>query len=324
MRSTGILVIAALGAGLVAGSCRSSSSNSSSNTPEPYRAAKEDSTEEIGSYIVKLDRLLVQWNDAMSKPETKKTLDLRRALAGEIERRVKLRFDELRHQLEMSPVVRNREIVAAAIGFSRMPEALSPLINACADYIPTVREKALLGLSRLKDKNTPVDMIAAKLGPESTDGEQWNASLALKNLAEAGTNMAPALQYLRSGLGSLNPTVRVHCAVAVGHARDAASTPILINMLKDSRPLVAAAAASALGIMGDPETANALIDAMGSQEYAVRTEARSALKRMNNGQDLGPNAGPWRRWNQRAEASRAESRPAVEPVESQPSAALVM
>lgn len=293
--------------------------------PEPYVEGNE-TPKSIGVVITTLDKLLLQWNDAMSRPETRATFDLRLALLNEIRKTVTQRFDDLKNQLETSVVIRNREIVAAALGFSMKPEALNPLVSAATqDPVPAVREKALLGLSRLADLNTPIDLVASRLSIDFTDGEQWNASLALKNLAQAGAKMDVALPALRAGLGNRNPAIRVHCAAALGAAKDKLSTPLLVTLLKDDRALVAAAAAAALGIIGEPSTAGALVDSLGSNEYAVRTETRKALVRMNGGQDLGQEIGPWRRWQQHlemttkseaaAEAANSESRPASRPAE---------
>lgn len=248
----------------------------------------------------------------MGRPETQATLQLRRALQGEIQKFTIIRFDELRAELETSKTMRNREIIAAALGFSKKPEALNPLLAAAIqDPVPAVREKGLLGLSRLADLNTPVDLIASRLSADFTDGEQWNASLALQKLALAGAKMNDALPYMRSALASRNPTIRMHCAIGLGAAKDPAATPLLVLLLKDERALVAAAAANALGAIGDPSTAAQLIESMSSNEFAVRSEARKALARMNGGEDLGPEIGPWRRWLQHLELSKpAESRPA--------------
>ncbi|MFN0207188.1 MAG: HEAT repeat domain-containing protein [Planctomycetota bacterium] len=285
--------------------------------PEPYRPTAEPEIQSIGVTVKNLDKLLAQWNDAMQKPDTIRTIDLRRSLENELLKQTNLRFDELRTELETSWVMRNREVIAAALGFSKKPEAMVPLVNSVvSDPVPGVREKALLGLSRLADPNTPVDLVAGRLGADFTDGEQWNASLALKNLAAAGAKMDAALPALRENLKNRNPVIRVHCAIALGHARDTVSTPLLLSLLKDERALVGAAAADALGRIGDPETAKNLIDSLASQEYAIRTEARKALARMNNGEDLGPESGPWRRWLQKLELGKPASAPALEPAAS--------
>ncbi|MBI3818511.1 MAG: HEAT repeat domain-containing protein [Planctomycetes bacterium] len=315
----------ALACVILSAGCKSSEK---SNTPEPFNASPDDKPKSIGVVITTLDNLLAQWNDAMNKPETKQTLDRRFSLTNEIRKYSIQRFEELKLQLETSRVGRNREIIAAALGFSNKTEALNPLLTAALqDPDPSVREKGLLGLSRLADKNTPVELIADRLNVDYTEGEQWNASVALKRLAEAGTKMQPALPMIRKGLNHRNPTIRVHCAIALGAAHDAQSTPLLVTLLKDDRALVAAAAANALGQIGDPEVASALIDAMASTEYALRTEARAALTRMNSGQDLGADLGPWRRWLQHLELSPKKndapaSRPANLP-DSQPAAAAV-
>jgi HEAT repeat protein len=302
----------------LAASCKAGGRRS----PEPYRASVDTGPQPLGVVVKNLDALLAQWNDSMQKPDSVRTLDLRRSLENELLQQTNRRFEELRSELETSGVMRNREVIAAALGFSKRPEALSPLVNAVlSDPGPGVREKALLGLSRLGDKNTPVDIIAGRLNSDFTDGEQWNASLALKNLAAAGARMDAAIPTLRQNLHHRNPAVRVHCAIALGIIRDIPSVPALLTALRDERALVAAAAADALGRIGDPSAARLLVESLASQEYAVRTEARKALVRMNSGNDLGPESGPWRQWLQKLEiSSMPASRPGAEPAPSRPGA----
>ena len=271
---------------------------------EPYTPPDPDKPLPLGTYINKLDGLLQQWNKAMLLPETTKNRALRTGLQLELAKRVKARFDELRQQLETSNVERNRVIVAAALGFVREPRALNPLLNALNDPSPSVREHALIGLAELADPNTPVDIVALKLEGESSDAEQVNATLCLYRLAQEGIDVTKALPALRHGLDSRNPAVRVQSAAALGDAHDHESTPQLLAILHDDRQLAAAAAANALGKIGDTKTVPQLIEALSAPDYAVRDEARGALKRMNNGEDLGSEPGPWLRWKEKLDIGR--------------------
>lgn len=297
---------------------------------EPFTPTAPEKPLPLGVYISKLDDLLRQWNDAMLRPETPSIRSRRRGLELEIMKRVKQRFPELKAELEASPSIRNREILAAAIGFLREPEALNPLLGALHDPVPEVRAKALLGLSRLVDPNTPVDLVASFLAPDSTDSEKTNAALALYKLGAAGVDLTPVLPEIRLELTNPNPAVRVHCAAAVGEVRDRESIQRLVVMLRDERQLVAAAAANALGKIGDLRTSGALIEALSAPDFAVRDEARGALKRMNDGIDLGSEPGPWTRWREKLDIGGGlETRPWQEresrprPATSAPAAASV-
>jgi hypothetical protein len=287
---------------------------------EPFAPPSDEKPMPLGIYISKLDNLLLQWNDAMLKPETPNIRSRRSGLELEITKRVKQRFPELRRELEISNNVRNREILAAAIGFLKEPEALNPLLSALNDPVPEVRGKVLLGLSRLVDKNTPVEMVAAHLSSDCSEVEKVNAALALYKLAMGGVDMSRALPEIRRELSNANPAVRVQCAAALGEVRDKESIPKLTSMLHDERQLAAAAAANALGKIGDLKTSDALIEALSAKDFAVRDEARAALKRMNEGADLGAEPGPWLRWREKLDLGggtesrpEPESRPSVKP-----------
>ena len=54
-------------------------------------------------------------------------------------------------------------IAAAALGFTRDPEVLSPLLDALEDPDPRLVGNALLGLTILEDPNTPTERIASIL-----------------------------------------------------------------------------------------------------------------------------------------------------------------
>ncbi len=294
-----------LAAGLVlllgsSASCRSAPPESKPYAPAP----DEEPPVSIGVYVTKLDALVAQWNDAMTRPPTQRNLNLRLGLERELAKQVKQRFEELRATLESSRVTPARAILAAALGFAKEAGALNPILNALSDPAQDVRENALLGLGILADPNTPIDRVALHLSEERSEGEQSNAAFALKRLGQAGARMDGALPALRAGLRYPSGAVRLQCAAALGVVRDAPSGPELVVLLRDERSLVAAAAANALGQIGDPSAIPALIQGLAAKDLAVREESRSALTRMNSGEDLGADSGPWRRWWQQLSLSR--------------------
>lgn len=284
--------------------------SSNKSQPEKYsaEAIATDPDVPIGSVVNRLDTLLLQWNQALvGRPDTR-NLSFRHNLVLEIAKISKQRFDDLKHELESGAAVRNRAVIAAAIGFTKEQTALNPLISALNDPDPLVRENALIGIAQLADINTPVDLVADRLRPEESVQSQVNAGVALMRLADAGAKMDPILPNLRLALRNPNDAVKTHAAYALGAAKDTHATLELMGLVKNpgSRALVAAAAANALGKIGEPSAAPVLIEALGSPEMAVREEARRALKRLA-GDDLGAEAGPWRRWLQRGESRPQES-----------------
>lgn len=275
---------------------------------EPVARSEPEKPLPLGVYITKLDGLLRQWNEAKNRPETTQNLALRRSLEGEIQRRVEQRFDELRNELETGVAVRNRVVLAAALGFAKKPEALNPLIDAVHDPAPEVREQALLGLAQLCDPNTPADQVAELMSIDSTEVEQGHASLCLYRLAQSGVSIARALPTIRAGAKGRNPVVKVHCIAALGEAHDTESLDLLLSMLRSERGLAGAATANAIGKLGDTAAVSGLIEALSAPDYAVRVEARGALRRLNGGEDLGSEPGPWLQWSERI---GLQSRPAV-------------
>jgi HEAT repeat protein len=99
----------------------------------------------------------------------------------------------------------------------------------------------------------------------SESGEQNNKEVATSLIAD---------------LASHNDTKRVkarHSLVAMGKA----TVPLLTQALKSQNSLMRWEAAKALGEIGDPGTASALVDALEDEDFDVRWLAAEALTKLN-------------------------------------------
>ncbi|MEN6335050.1 MAG: HEAT repeat domain-containing protein [Phycisphaerales bacterium] len=84
---------------------------------------------------------------------------------------------------------------------------------------------------------------------------------------------------LRDALGKTSGAVKAGLVDSIGRRRDAAATPLLTPLLKDADAVVAVAAATALGRIGDQAAATALTAACDSRAAEVRTAVLDALLR---------------------------------------------
>jgi HEAT repeat protein len=102
-----------------------------------------------------------------------------------------------------------------------------------------------------------------------------------KSLSESrGQNKKEAATSLIADLASHNDTKRVkarHSLVAMGKA----TVPLLTEALKSQNSLMRWEASKALGEIGDPGTASALVDALEDEDFDVRWLAAEGLTKLN-------------------------------------------
>jgi HEAT repeat protein len=209
-------------------------------------------------------------------------------------------------------VRRNATNALAQIGES----AITPLMNALNDEQPTARWHALMALGgiaeRLEDAismQPAVESIAALL----RDPNKAVRAAAINTLGKIGR---PAADTLIAMLGDADSVVRSGATKALGQMGDAATEPLAaalsnpksavrqnaaaalgmispdtadwrqvaryINDLKDGDPIVRAAAAKMLGIMGGTRAVEPLISALADADYRVRLNAAEALGDLND------------------------------------------
>ena len=186
--------------------------------------------------------------------------------------------------------------------------AIKPLLEALADNEPSQRRVAVEILGYLGNENAAAPLLAAAEGDGDTDlrvqalaaaGAVAPATLAprFQALAEGperrlrgiatwglartgGRRSLPALRELaRQG----DPSVRAYAALGLGRARDGASRDALERLVREDRSIhVQAAAAWALGQLGDARSVPVLVAALRSRDGLVALAAASALGRIGD------------------------------------------
>lgn len=259
------------------------------NTPVP-----------IGQLLAQLDLSIQRWNELLISGTTRDDHEKARKLELWIQGEAHRRRTEIIEQLETG-APQNRTVAAMALGLTREAEAQSPLIAALGDPEPAVVSNALLGLGLLGRSDTPLDQVCVLLRTHADPALRSNAALCMAQLTGAGARADCALEAARFGLLDTEPTVRSHCALALGNLLDKASVDSLVDHLTDPVPLVAAASAKALGHIGKGvptekgKAARALVGALDGSKGIVKDEVRRNLLLLA-GVDHGKETKDWLEW----------------------------
>lgn len=209
----------------------------------------------IGEYLTHVSGQIKAWNNYQLSV-SKKDVPRRRAVENDLQRLTRTRLEELIDQLQMG-APRNRAISAAALGFTRTPEALGPLLAAVDDDDPEVQRKALFGLGVLADPDTILDPVLEQVTDAVSETTRLNASYAVmqvlgsRELEQRLNTEERHLESLRSALFDPEPGVRVHTAKAIQLTGDVDSLDILGDLLEDDAALVIRAAAQAIRGIGE-------------------------------------------------------------------------
>lgn len=270
-------------------------------TPEPVEGAplerpKIQPEDPIGKFLADADNAIYQWCKLALTARTAAQKNQQRALEGVLVDRASRRCDELVAELSGGPPI-NRIRAAAMLGFSRKPEAQSPLLAALSDPHPDVVHNALLGLAVLGRADTPLDPIcnAAEFAEDPQTRAQ--AAFALRSILNAGGSGTCAIGTARRGLADSEPFVRSQCALALGLLGDEESVPAIEGQMLDERPHVQSAAVEALLLMTERNAktkgpvGRALVKTWGAAEDGklIKSLAMDALVRIadvNYGTDL--------------------------------------
>ncbi len=203
----------------------------------------------IGEFLTHVSGQIKAWNNYQLSV-SKKDVPSRRAVENDLQRLTRTRLQELVEQLQMG-APRNRAISAAALGFTRSPEALGPLLAAVDDEDAEVARKALFGLGVLADP------VLEQVTDAISETTRLNASYAVmqvlgsRDLEERLNTEERHLEALRSALFDPEPGVRVHSAKSIQLAGDVDSLEILGDLLEDDVALVCRAAAQAIRGVGE-------------------------------------------------------------------------
>ncbi|MGH7589155.1 MAG: M56 family metallopeptidase [Gemmatimonadota bacterium] len=170
----------------------------------------------------------------------------------------------------VDPDPRVRGVAARALGRIGDPRAFAPLARALADPDPHVRELAVLGLETIPDDRT-LDALVGALD----DPEMGVRSVAVSALAHMGGPRA-VLALASAAERDPDPHTRIMALSALGKRGHEGhiAVPRLIGLLRDGEGSVRSGAARALGEIGDPRAAPALVERLSNEPEA---EVRDAI-----------------------------------------------
>lgn len=255
----------------------------------------------MGLVISKLDNSLRQWSSLAATGDKDK--DGRRGLAiqEELRHRSRKYYWMLVKQLETGPV-RNRMVCAMALGFTNNPDALSVLVAALEDRDERVEINALIGLSVLASKDTPLSVLTYRMKEHENPQARAMASSAVVYCLQAGAVGENVKDAARLGLIDPEPVVRTRSALILAEIDDGESIETLSGLLYDEMPLVRRAARQSLTHLGMTDDhfrgdaaralATALIKADNDADETSLILYLRKLSRINHGDD----AQEWMSW----------------------------
>ena len=295
-RSRGAQALVLLG--LLAAGCRSAEPEPVKT--EPFVPLPDEDPASIGFFLTQLDKSLQRWSDLKLTASDAKDERTLQALEKNLELDTRKRQDELVAVLEAGPPT-NRQIAAAALGFTHDPAVLSPLLSALSDRDPALVQKALLGLGILALPETPLAQLLHIMLRDSDPWTRNNAAFALQCITSTGGRSMDLAAAALSGLADSEPGVRAQCASILGILEEPEAVEPLANLVYDDVSLVSAAAVTALARIGrfqqqkKGQAARALADALDELEDGRRTQVLRGLMALSD-QNLGEDATVWREW----------------------------
>ena len=280
--------------------CVSSEKQDPKLETRPFVPLPDAGPEPIGFFLRNFDRSLADWSEgklAASNAREKNTLE---ALERDMRQRATKRKDELLAELE-SGAPTNRRIAAAALGFSKDPAVLGPMLTALADPDRELVPKSLLGIGVLADKDTPLSEILRRLEDDPDAWTRNNAAFALLEIARAGRRAPELTESAARGLLDSEAGVRAQCATVLGVVSDESAVALLAPLLHDEANLAALAAAISLSSIGHAyprqkgAVARHLVSALDDVRADRRTQILGTLRWLAE-TDHGEDTRPWREW----------------------------
>ncbi|MEM1448007.1 MAG: HEAT repeat domain-containing protein [Planctomycetota bacterium] len=264
----------------------------------PYDPNITKDDRKTGEVLADIDRKLRLWNGIVLEGRASKDASRLDLVESSLRYEASKNIAILVEQLEVGPPT-NRQIAAAGLGFSESTEALGPLMAALDDPSSEVVANALLGLSTLRDAETPVAPIAAKLGDAlASIPVRSNAGRALRalNLTELEESDRDAIvDAARTALGDDDSALRVHGALVLAQVGDSDSVGRIARYLGDESQIVVRAVSRSLARLGSIDDAQfgravrALVAAMtGTDDDTIREailDDLQALTKINYGDD---------------------------------------
>ena len=177
-------------------------------------------------------------------------------------------FRSQHHQLRWAAVA-----AVARLGDYRV---IDILLKAAEDPEWIVRTEAVTGLmGKVKDVVASRDVRLARvlIHMFSLDNEEI-VELAMEGFQEIGPE---SLRWLHDALDISSETIRANAALALGKMKSHASTPYLLELLKDESAAVRASACRALGEIGDKVSIEPLVLMVQDNVERVQEEAVEAI-----------------------------------------------
>ena len=170
-----------------------------------------------------------------------------------------------------------RRLAVERLGLLPAAESIPHLVACLGDESWRVRKAAVERLAASADPARAGGLLVSALADGENPGRR---NAALEALVRCGSAVLPALLEATS---SADPDVRKQGVDALIGIADPSSAGRLSELLSDPDANVRGAAADALGTIGRPETAPALLRAVrGERERLVRLSALRALARMEH------------------------------------------
>lgn len=291
-------------AGLVLPGCKTTPDQGLTNSKDPKPIAdlveRTRVPEAIGKVIADLDLELRAWTRLKMTAATAEDRTKARELEKVIATTAHARRVELIDQLQTGPLG-NRIVVAFALGFTRDPEVLSPLVACLEDSNPEVVGNALLGLMVLGNTNVPLERICDLMRASSDPWVRTNAAQCLSNMVGAGAEASCVLATARLGISDTEPGVRSHSALLLGTMLDSESMQALLDLLHDPVPLVSTATIHALVWIGQHQdkSKGAVARGLSAQLETAHNPLRAQLLRglgELSGVSYGDESKKWIEW----------------------------
>jgi hypothetical protein len=254
----------------------------------------------LGKFLTDISASIQAWSQKTWTATSRTDIRKQNILEHHITQQARRRKDDLLYSLEAGPQ-HNRIIAAAALGFTRDPEVLSPLLVALEDPDSRVVGNALLGLTVLEHPDTPTERIATILSYDPSPQLRWGAAYCARTLAERGVRDEGLIDAGRSALLDTEPVVRSQCLLLLAIIGDAESLGAMEGLLRDDVPLVAAAAIRSIGLLGENvpavrgDCARALVSELRTEDHRARERVHRSLVSLGN-RDYGNDLSRWRIW----------------------------
>ncbi|MCP3915789.1 MAG: HEAT repeat domain-containing protein [bacterium] len=292
--------------------CAACASNASKNeTPDEDRFKVKAWNPEVlennnttGVYLAELDVSLKAWNNLLLTARDQGELRRVKMLEEDITFRATKRREAILEQLESGPPS-NRQIAALALGFTKSPTVLSPLLAALEDTEPDVVSNALMGLAILRDPETPLAGIAHHMTESPYERNRSNASWAILRVLRSGGDGSEHIRTAaHAALRDDEPSVRAHAALILAHLLDEEALDTLKLQLFDDVNISAGAASRGLAYIGAKQErlkgqcARALTGCLEKVNSTVKASVLRDLMLLSQ-RNYGKDTDAWVEWSHR-------------------------